>query len=150
TSLHRRMTAGEMRRCVGAKIFRAFYPDRYYNHDAEAPGGIVELGRTAAGERARINRRAAESDLVIYVNINLVPMDGGHKSVGVGLTCYETLKHHHNPQTILDSWSFMDPAKSALAKSCNRIGKIVNDHVRVFTIETTVNNRMYPDALNFL
>ena len=32
----------------------------------------------------RVNRRAAESDLLIYVNINFVPMDGGHKSVGTG------------------------------------------------------------------
>src|SRR5206468_5941675 len=47
TSVHRRMTAAEMRRCVGARIFKAFYPDRYYCHDAEDPGGIVELGRTA-------------------------------------------------------------------------------------------------------
>ena len=42
---------------------------------------------SAAPRTARwceINRRAAESDLVIYVNINLVPMDGGHKSVGIG------------------------------------------------------------------
>src|SRR3954465_3107639 len=32
-SLHRRMTAAEMKRMVGSKIFTAFYPDRYYNHD---------------------------------------------------------------------------------------------------------------------
>jgi len=38
-----------------------------------------------------INRRAAESDLLIYVNINLVPMDGGHKSVGTGLANYASL-----------------------------------------------------------
>ncbi len=32
-----------------------------------------------------INKRAAESDLLVYVNINLVAMDGGHKSVATGL-----------------------------------------------------------------
>ena len=32
-----------------------------------------------------MNKRAIESDLLIYLNINLVPMDGGHKSVAVGL-----------------------------------------------------------------
>ena len=26
------------------KIFDAYYPDRYYNHDAEDPDGMVELG----------------------------------------------------------------------------------------------------------
>ena len=84
TSFHRRLTEGEMKRCVGTAIFREYYPDRYYNHDGEDPDGMVELEQTEHGERVRINRRAAESDLLIYVNINLVPMDGGHKSVGVG------------------------------------------------------------------
>ena len=47
-----------------------------------------------AGHKA-INRRAVESDLLIYVNINLVPMDGGHKSVTVGLCDYDRLRPHH-------------------------------------------------------
>jgi lactate racemase len=50
------------------------------------PTGIVkELGTTDEGEVVEINRRAAESDLIIYVNLNYVPMDGGHKSVTTGL-----------------------------------------------------------------
>jgi hypothetical protein len=151
TSLHRRMTESEIRRMVGPRVFRSHYPDRLYNHDAEDRENLKKLGETPHGEPVWLNRRAAESDLVLYVNINLVPMDGGHKSVGVGLTCYETLRAHHNPKTILDSWSFMDPEKSALAKSCNRIGRIVNDAVRVFTIETTLNNNMFGGgALGFL
>ena len=91
-SLHRRMTDAEMKRMVGTKIYDAFYPDRYYNHDAEDPDGIVHLGKTDHGEPVNINRRCVESDLVIYVNINLVPMDGGHKSVAVGLCDYESLR----------------------------------------------------------
>ena len=99
-SLHRHLTAGEMKRMVGAKIHDAFYPDRYYNHDAEDPDGIVHLGKTDHQEPVNINRRCVESDLVIYVNINLVPMDGGHKSVAVGLCDYESLRPHHEPETI--------------------------------------------------
>src|SRR3954453_19241376 len=49
-ALHRRMDEGEMKRMVGQKIYDAFSPDRYYNHDAEDPDGIVELERTAHGE----------------------------------------------------------------------------------------------------
>ncbi len=45
-ALHRRMTEGEMKRMVGQKIYDDYYPDRYYNHDAEDPDGIVELERT--------------------------------------------------------------------------------------------------------
>src|ERR1700682_2586257 len=121
-SLHRRLSEAEMKRMVGEKIFKAFYPSRYYNHDAEAPDGMVELQRTTKGEVVAINRRAAESDLLIYVNINLVPMDGGHKSVGTGLANYATLRAHHNPATIRQSESYMEPSKSALHRSADRIG----------------------------
>ena len=34
-SLHRKMTEWEMKRMVGQEIFDEYYPDRYYNHDAE-------------------------------------------------------------------------------------------------------------------
>ena len=150
TSFHRRLTPQEMKRCVGTKIFEEFYPDRYYNHDGEDPNGMVELGITAHGEHVRINRRAAESDLLVYVNINLVPMDGGHKSVGVGLCDYPTLQAHHTPQAIAASDSYMDPEKSELTRSCGRIGKIIDRHLKVFHIETALNNRMFDDVSAFL
>src|SRR2546428_13284847 len=126
TSYHRRMAPFEIRRAVGRKIFREYYPGRLYNHDGEAPDGMVELGVTDRGERVRINRRAAESDLLIYVNINLVPMDGGSKSVGVGLCDYPTLQAHHTPQTILDCDSYFDHTRSAMNRSRSeerRVGK---------------------------
>jgi hypothetical protein len=150
TSFHRRLTVPEMRRSVGKKIFDAFYPDRYYNFDGEAPDSMVELARTEKGERVRICRRAAESDLLIYVNINLVPMDGGHKSVGVGLCDYPTLRAHHTPQAILASDSYMDPTRSELSHSCRRIGRIIDQHLKVFHIESALNNRMFDPMTDFL
>ena len=149
TSFHRRMAAWEIRRAVGSRIFNAYYPDRLYNHDGEAPDGMVELGRTDQGERVRLNRRAAESDLLIYVNINLVPMDGGHKSVGVGLCDYPTLQAHHTPRTILQCDSYFDHTRSALTDSSNRIGAVVNRHLKVFHVETVVNNAMFHPAMAF-
>lgn len=150
TAFHRRMTEAEIRRMVGDKVFKAFWPDRLYNHDAEDPANMVLLGHTRHGEAVTINRRAAESDLLIYVNINLVSMDGGHKSVGVGLCDYRTLKAHHTPQAIRQSDSYMDPDRSELHHSCKRIGRVVDEHVKVFHIETAINNRMYGDTLSFL
>ena len=149
TSYHRRMAPFEIRRAVGGKIFREYYPDRLYNHDGEAPDGMVELGVTDHGERVRINRRAAESDLLVYVNINLVPMDGGSKSVGVGLCDYPALQAHHTPQTILDCDSYFDHTRSAMTRSCDRIGKIINKNLKVFQIETVLNNRMFDPKLQF-
>jgi lactate racemase len=149
-AFHRRMTMAEMRRCVGQKIFDEFYPDRYYNHDGEDPNGMVELGKTAHGERVRLNKRAADSDLLIYVNINLVPMDGGHKSVGVGLCDYPTLQAHHTPQAIAASDSYMDPKRSELMRSADRIGKMIDKQLTVFHIETAMNNRMFDNISAFL
>ena len=77
-ALHRRMTEAELRHAVGDRVYDAFAPSgRIYNHDAEDPDGMVEIGTTEHGEVVEINRRAAESDLLVYVNINLVAMDGG-------------------------------------------------------------------------
>ncbi len=77
-------------------------------------------------------------------------MDGGHKSVAVGLCDYESLRAHHEPQTILDSDSYMDPPKSALNHKVIRLGKLVDEHVKVFHIETALNNRMFPDGYDIL
>ena len=98
--VHRPMTSKEIKRMVGAKNHKRFWPDRLYNHDAEKPGGMTYLGTTEAGEEVEINKRAADSDLIIYLNLNFVPMDGGHKSVAVGLCGYRSLKPHHNPYAI--------------------------------------------------
>jgi len=149
-SLHRRMTGPEMKRMLGRKIFDAYYPDRYYNHDAEDPDGMVHLGKTNHNEVVNINRRAVESDLLIYVNINLVPMDGGHKSVTVGLCDYESLRAHHEPHTIRQSDSYMDPAKSMLNKKVERMGAIVQSNMKIFHIETALNNRMFGPQMSFL
>ncbi len=149
TSFHRRMAPGEIKHAVGSRIFEAYYPDRLYNHDGEKPGGMVELGVTDRGERVRISRRAAESDLLIYCNINLVPMDGGHKSISVGLCDYPTLQAHHTPQTIRECDSYFDHKRSALTHSCNRIGAVLERHIKCFHVETVLNNRMFDPNMAF-
>lgn len=149
TSFHRRMAEFEIKHAVGSRIFREYYPARLYNHDGEAPDGMVELGTTDHGEHVRVNRRAAESDLLIYVNINLVPMDGGNKSVSVGLCDYPTLQAHHTPQAILKCDSYFDHTRSEMNRSCDRLGKIINQKLKVFHIETVLNNAMFDPRLPF-
>lgn len=149
-AVHRRMTEAELKHTVGERVFREYYPDRLYNHDAEDPDGMVQLGTTDSDEVVDINRRAAESDLLIYVNVNFVPMDGGHKSVAVGLCGYKALRAHHNPKTLRKSNSYMDPPNSELHHSVDRQGRVVNSQLKVFTIETVVNNRSFGGQLDFL
>jgi Lactate racemase N-terminal domain len=149
-SLHRRMTAGEIKRVVGERVYRSFWPEAITNHDAEDRANLVHVGTTDLGEDVEINRRAAESDLLVYVNINLVAMDGGHKSVPVGLGSYRSLRHHHNVHTMLNSRSYMDPGHSALHESCARMGRHLAEHLRVFTIEATLNNDTFPSPFDFM
>ena len=109
TAFHRPLREREIRHIVGNRIYNKYAPDRLYNHDAELPDGMVHLGKTKEGYDVEINARAAKSDLLIYLNLTFVPMNGGFKSVGTGLAGYKTLKAHHNPQTLRKTKSYMDP-----------------------------------------
>jgi len=147
-ALHRRMTESELRHAVGDRVYDAFAPDRLYNFDAEDPDDLAFLGSTPEGEEVEISKRAAESDLIVYVNINLVAMDGGHKSTATGLASYRSLRHHHNVHTLQHSRSLMDRHNSALHQSNWRMGRVIKDAgVKVFQIETTLNNDVFGEDL---
>ena len=79
------MTADEIKHAVGERVFRCFWPNDLGNFDAEDKDEPEFVGTTDQGEEVEISKRAAESDLIVYVNMNLVAMDGGDKSVPVGL-----------------------------------------------------------------
>jgi lactate racemase len=151
-ALHRRMTDDELRHALGDRIFDAFAPHGLLlQHDAEDPDALIFLGETDQGEEVELNRRAVESDLLVYVNINLVAMDGGHKSVATGLASYRSLRHHHNVRTMQHSKSFMDQAHSELHSSNWRMGRLIAaSGLKIFQIETTLNNDSFPSAFGFL
>src|SRR4051794_36823901 len=151
-ALHRRMHDFELRHALGDRVYEAFEPNgRLWQHDAEDPDQLVHLGTTDDGEDVEINKRAAESDLLVYVNINLVAMDGGHKSVATGLASYRSLRHHHNVRTMQHSRSFMDQHRSELHSSNWRMGRLIAaSGVKVFQIETTLNTDTFPSQFSFL
>ncbi|MFC5177244.1 lactate racemase domain-containing protein [Nocardioides taihuensis] len=150
-ALHRRMTPAELKHIVGERVFRSFFPQGLLtNHDAEDHDNLLHIGMTEKGEDVEINRRAAESDLLVYVNVNLVAMDGGHKSVPIGLASYKSLRHHHNAKTMVRSHSFMDHTKSHLHHSAWRMGRMLKDHLRIFQIETTLDQEVFPSPYEFL
>jgi hypothetical protein len=150
-ALHRRLTPAEMRHIVGERVFRSFFGDgKLTNHDAEDASNLLHIGLTDRGEDVEINRRAAESDLLVYVNVNLVAMDGGHKSVPIGLASYKSLKHHHNSNTMVHSRSFMDHTKSEMHHSAWRMGRLLAQHLKIFTIETTLDNQIFGDPYGFM
>ncbi len=151
-ALHRRMTEDELRHAVGDRVYDSFAPQgRLYNFDAEDPDALTHLGTTDEGEEVVISTRAVESDLLVYVNINLVSLDGGHKSVATGLSGYRGLRHHHNVHTLRHSNSFMDPDNSELHSRNWRQGRLLaQSGLKVFQIETTLNNDTFPAPYDFL
>lgn len=150
TAFHRPLSEDEIRHIVGAKAFSRYWPERLYNHDAEKPGGLTFLGTTKGGIDVEINSRAAASDLIIYVNLTFVPMNGGHKSLGTGLVGYRTLKGHHTPAAVRECGSYMEPGRSELNRRMVEVGELIESKVDVFHVETTVNNAMFDKPLEFL
>ena len=147
---HRKMTSGEIKKMVGKEIYNRFSPNRLYNFDAEDKDNLVVIGKTDRGVEVDFSKPAAESDLIIYVNINFSPLNGGYKSLGVGLCGGKALNSHHDVRTMLATDCFMDPKHSALHTGIEDIGKVINSKNNVFHIETTLNNKMMDDAFAFL
>ena len=150
--LHRRMHDYELRHALGDRIFDAFHPrGLLYQHDAEDLDNLTVIGTTAEGEILEINTRAADSDLVVYVNINSVAMDGGWKSITTGLASYRSLSFHHNPETLQNTRSLMDRHHSDLHRSVWRLGAVLRDHgPKIFQVETTLNTDTFPSSFEFL
>jgi len=151
--LHRRMHEYELRHALGDRVYDAFHPrGLLWQHDAEDHENLTVIGTTDHGEVLEINKRAADSDLVVYVNINSVSMDGGWKSITTGLASYRCLSHHHNGETLQNTRSLMGHRQhSALHTSIWRLGKVLRDHgPKVFQIETSLNTDMFPDAYSFI
>ena len=145
-ALHRRMHEFELRHALGDRVYDAFEPrGLLYQHDAEDPDNLAFLGTTYRGEEIEINKRAAESDLPRYVNINLVAMDGGWKSTAVGLASYRSLRHDHNPTTMEAVALLHGPARLRTPQEHLAHGQ---GHARpgpkVFQIETTLNTDTFP------
>jgi hypothetical protein len=150
--LHRRMHEYELRHVLGDRVVDAFLPrGTLYQHDAEDPDNLSVIGETAHGEIVEINKRAADSDLVVYANVNQVAMDGGWKSLTTGLASYRCLSHHHNPESLQNTRSLMDRHHSALHHSIWRMGEVLRDSgPKVFQVETTINTEAFPSPFEFL
>lgn len=146
TALRRHMTEGEIRRMVGDKTFKQFWPDRLYNFDGENKSELVMLGKTDHNEEVWLSRRAAESDLVININLNSVPLDDGGKCVATGLCSYQSLRHIYKAE-VSDG---LETTSSGLHPVANRMERLIGEHLNVFAVEATLNTRTYGPTLDFL
>lgn len=127
--LNRRMTPGEIRRMLGNALYERFYPERILQHDAENAAELKTLTDPAAGVVVDLNRRVADSDLIIYLNLDFAPLNGGLRSFVAGLGGVRNAAALRNP-----------PAVAALLAA----------NIRLFHVEVALNNRMYGNSLEFL
>jgi len=150
-ALHRRMTDPELRHALGDRVFEAFAPHGLLmQHDAEDPSNLVDLGVTDHGEDVEINRRAAESDLLIYVNINLSAMDGGTSRCDGARLLQE---HQTPPQRAHDAEQPLVHGQAPFRASQLELADgrfIAESGVKLFQIETTLNTDTFPKELAFL
>ena len=149
-ALHRKMKPHELAYMVGDAVRREFYPNQLRNFDAEDYDNIVTLGKTERDEIVEVDRAVVESDLVIYLDTVQILLNGGHKSVAVGLGTYKSIAAHHSPHMSADSPHVMQPENSQMHDCIERMSRVVLDHSKIMVLEMAMNNAMYPPLLRYL
>lgn len=82
TGLGRRLFPAERTALLGERVSRSFGPlGRLTDHDAGDPTGPVTVGTTDAGGDVELDRRVAESDLLVRVGVATSPADSGPAAV---------------------------------------------------------------------
>ncbi|MDN5762509.1 MAG: nickel-dependent lactate racemase [Microlunatus sp.] len=134
--LNRRQTAAELRQLVGERVFRSFHADGLLtNHDAEDLTELADLGE-AGGIAVGLNRRAVESDLLVYVHLVTSPAAGGAAVVLSGLGSAATL-------AALGAHD-VEPAARAAAAA------LVAQKVPLFAVEAVLDADVFPEPMSFL
>ena len=102
--LHRKNSREEMAAYLPAAVLDRFGPDQLRNHDAEDADDLIDLGRSAHGDRVVFNRTCIEADLcVVLGHAQGNPyggFSGGYKTVATGLTTWRSIAGHHTPDSM--------------------------------------------------
>jgi nickel-dependent lactate racemase len=141
--LHRKFSHAELSSLLGRDIIRQVGKNRVSCHDGTDRDNLVQLGLTSQGATVEINRLAVECDLLIYVNVNFTTMNGGWKSLLVGLGSWESIRHHHNPAIWSGTESLLDYSSSPMHAMLREMGLLTRRKVNLFQVECVINNRMW-------
>jgi hypothetical protein len=137
-ALHRKFTHDELAKIIGSRLVSEF-GDRLYCHDAEDRDHIVQIGTTENGLEVELNKAVADDDLTVYLNTGTTRgFGGGWKSVCVGLSTFNTIRYHHNP----DDMS-MSIDRNRMHDMLNEMGALVSRELgreRIFKIECVQAN----------
>ncbi len=84
----RRLTDSELKSIVGERVFQSFTLYRLLKqHDSEDATNLTALN-SSLKPSTTINKRIAESDLVVYVSVHS-PNGGGHQDISTGLVGFD-------------------------------------------------------------
>lgn len=145
--LHRKWTIDELSLVLGKKVIDRVGAERISCHDGTDEKRLIHMGRTSDGMAVEINRAVDESDITIYVNINFTTMNGGWKSIVVGLGSWNSIRCHHTPVQWNGIDSIMDPGRSPMHHALWEMGQMVKEKYNIFQIEAVINNKVWPDWL---
>ncbi len=146
--LHRKWTLKELSIVLGKNVVREMGPGRISCHDGTREDGLISIGSTDSGYEVEINRAVEESDILIYVNLNFSSMNGGWKSILVGLGSWRSIRHHHTPRQWNAEQSIMDPERSPMHAILRDMGALVRPRYNIFQIECVVNNHVWPSPID--
>ncbi len=149
-ALHRKMKPHELARMVGPRLMREFHPRQLDNFDAEEGADIADLGRTDRDEIVQVCRGVIDCDLVIYVDSVQIPLNGGHKSVAVGLGTYDSIACHHAPSMTAETPHVMQPEHSNMHACIERQSRVIQQQARIMVMEAAMNNATYPFYVRYL
>lgn len=104
--LHRKNTVEEWEKILGSNLFHEFYPrGQIINHDSEDRDHLVDLGYDEQFHaKVVINKYVYDSDLAVLIGHALGNpyggYSGGYKHCATGITNWESIASHHNPEVM--------------------------------------------------
>lgn len=138
TGLNRKLTPDEFVDLLGERVVRSFLPQGLLNsHEVSDPKAVVTIG-TVEGHEIRLNRRVAESDLVINVVARTSPRSRSLKQLVCGLTDLATVDFVAG----LEGLGHPDRGQRVSAAIC--------DVVPVITVEAVLGTPLYDRPLGFV
>jgi hypothetical protein len=143
TGLRRRLTAQDLQRVLGERIYASFGPDHIKSHDAESDS-LVTVGELADGTPIEVNGRVASSDLVISVRLATAIGNEGAAAVATKLI---------GARTARSRGAFANRGSATTGADADAFDTLVDtigDTARVFTIDVTLTPEPTGPASAFL
>ncbi|RFA16999.1 hypothetical protein B7R22_01470 [Subtercola boreus] len=147
TGLRRRLTAHDLQRVLGERVYASFAPDHVRSHDAEDEN-LEVVGELPGGTPIEVNARVASSDLVISVRLATAVGNEGAAAVATKLIGAKTARAR-------GSFAAGTAASAASSDATNTdafddLVDTIGDKARVFTVDVTLTPEPTGPASAFL